>query len=51
MKSSFYLSTRIYCDGENNRVEILTDVQLFSTPEYKNIVYKRKYCNSEKELT
>jgi hypothetical protein len=28
-------------------VEILMELHIFSTPDYENIVYVRKYCNGE----
>jgi hypothetical protein len=30
---------RQYCDRENFDIEMLTDLQVFSTPEYENLVF------------
>jgi hypothetical protein len=38
---------REYCDGVKN-YKILTDLHIFSTPEYENIVHMRKCCGGVK---
>jgi hypothetical protein len=43
----YLVYTRRYCDGEKN-YKILTDLHIFCTPEYKNVVHVRKYCDGVK---
>jgi hypothetical protein len=37
---------RRYGDGEKkNDLNLLTDLHIFSTPEYENVAYMRRYCH------
>jgi hypothetical protein len=33
-----------YCDGEKVCLKILTDLHIFSPPEYENVVYMGRHC-------
>jgi hypothetical protein len=35
-------STRKYCNGENIELQISTDLNVFNTPKYENVVYMGK---------
>jgi hypothetical protein len=39
---------REYCVGDNIYLEIMTGLHVFSSTEYKNIVYMRKNCHVER---
>jgi hypothetical protein len=36
-----------YCDGRETDLHILTDVYIFSTPDYESLVYMRRHCDDE----
>jgi hypothetical protein len=48
-RSSYVVCMRKYCDGEKIYIDILTDLGIFTKPEYENTVCcMRIYCDCEK---